>query len=177
MRARYLRLSDRKAQELTVLKAEAERDGEYRVARRIHAVLLNHQRHTSGEIAELLAAPRSKVSLWLGQYESFGWEALLEGHRSGRPKELTAAQLSQLDGLMDSGPIAYGFSSGVWTSPMVARVIEEEFNVHYHPGHVRKVLQALGFSVQRPRRKLAKADPAEQDRWQRYTYPRLKKNR
>ena len=37
--------------------------------------------------------------------------------------------------------------------------------------------RALGFSVQRPRRKLAKADPAEQDRWQRYTYPRLKKNR
>ncbi len=177
MRARYLRLSDRKARELTALKTEAERDGEYRVARRIHAVLLNYQRHSSGEIAELLGAPRSKVSLWLGQYESFGWEALLEGHRSGRPKELTPAQLSQLDGLIDSGPIAYGFSSGVWTSPMVARVIEEEFNVHYHPGHVRKVLQALGFSVQRPRRKLAKADPAEQDRWQRYTYPRLKKNR
>jgi transposase len=100
----------------------------------------------------------------------------LEGHRSGRPKELTPTQLSQLDGLIDSGPIAYGFSSGVWTSPMIARVIEEEFNVHYHPGHVRKVLKALGFSVQRPRRLLAKGDPVEQDRWQRYTYPRLKKN-
>lgn len=141
------------------------------------AVLLNHQRHTSGEIAQLLEAPRSKVSLWLGEYERYGWEALLEGHRSGRPKELTAAQLSQLDGVLDSGPIAYGFSSGVWTSPMIGRVIQEEFEVRYHPGHVRKVLKALGFSVQRPRRQLAKADPAEQDRWQRYTYPRLKKNR
>lgn len=177
MRARYIRLSARKAQELSVLQREAERDGEYRVARRIHAVLLNHRRHTSGEIAQLLEAPRSKVSFWLGQYESYGWEALLEGHRSGRPQELTPAQLSQLDGVIDSGPIAYGFSSGVWTSPMIARVIEEEFAVHYHPGHVRKVLKRLGFSVQRPRRKLAKADPVEQDRWQRYTYPRLKKNR
>jgi transposase len=177
MRARFLRLRAKKAQDLTALQREAERDGEYRVARRIHAVLLNHRRHTSGEIAELLGAPRSKVSLWLGQYESHGWKALLEGHRSGRPKELTSAQLSQLDGVIDSGPIAYGFSSGVWTSPMIARVIEEEFNVHYHPGHVRKVLKALGFSVQRPRRQLAKANPAEQDRWQRYTYPRLKKNR
>jgi transposase len=176
MRARFVRLTDKKAQELSALQREAERDGEYRVARRIHAVLLNHQRHTSGEIADLLGAPRSKVSLWLGQYETYGWEALLEGHRSGRPKELTSAQLLHLDGLIDSGPIAYGFSSGVWTSPMIRRVIEQEFNVHYHPGHVRKVLKALDFSVQRPRRKLAKADPAEQDRWQRYTYPRLKKN-
>lgn len=177
MRARFLRLRVKKAQQLSALQREAERDGQYRVARRIHAVLLNHQRHTSGEIAELLGAPRSKVSLWLGRYESYGWEALLEGHRCGRPKELTAPQLSQLEGVIDSGPIAYGFSSGVWTSPMIARVIQEEFNVHYHPGHVRKVLKALGFSVQRPRRQLAKADPTEQDRWQRYTYPKLKKNR
>jgi transposase len=177
MRARFLRLTTRKAQDLSALKREAEKDGAHRVARRIHAVLLNHQRHTSSEIAQLLEAPRSKVSLWLGEYERYGWEALLEGHRSGRPKELTSAQLSQLDGVLDSGPIAYGFSSGVWTSPMIGRVIQEEFDVRYHPGHVRKVLKALGFSVQRPRRQLAKADPAEQDRWQRYTYPRLKKNR
>jgi len=176
MRARFLRLTDKRAQELWALKHEAEKDGADRVARRIHAVLLNHQRHTSSEIADLLGSPRSKVSLWLGQYESHGWEALLEGHRSGRPKDLTSAQLSRLDGVIDSGPIAYGFTSGVWTSPMIARVIEEEFDVRYHPGHVRKVIKALGFSVQRPRRQLAKADPAEQDRWQRYTYPRLKKN-
>jgi transposase len=112
--------------------------------------------------------------LWLQQYQTHGWEALLEGHRSGRPKELSPAQLSQLDDIIDSGPVAYGFSSGVWTSPMIALVIADEFAVHYHPGHVRKVLKFLGFSVQRPRRKLAKADPIEQDRWQRYTYPRLK---
>lgn len=176
MRARFLRLTAKKAQELSFLKREADKDGAHRVARRIHAVLLNHQRHTSGQIARLLEAPRSKVSLWLGQYERYGWEALLEGHRSGRTKELTSPQLSQLDGLIDSGPIAYGFSSGVWTSPMIARVIEDEFAVHYHAGHVRKVLKALGFSIQRPRRKLVKADPVQQDRWQRYTYPRLKKN-
>ncbi len=176
MRARFLRLTPKKARELSFLKREAEKDGAHRVARRLHAVLLNHRQHTSGEIAQLLEAPRSKVSLWLGQYESHGWKGLLEGHRSGRRKELTSAQLSQLDGLIDSGPIAYGFSSGVWTSPMIGRVIEEEFDVRYHPGHVRKVLKVLGFSVQRPRRKLAKADPGEQDRWQRYTYPRLKKN-
>jgi transposase len=176
MRARSVCLSEKQARDLRNLQRHAERDGAYRVARRLRAVLLSHQRHTSGEIASLLDAPRSKVSLWLAQYERFGWEALLEGHRSGRPKELTDAQLTQLDGLIDSGPVAYGFSCGVWTSPMIARVIAEEFNVHYHAGHVRKVLKAMGFSVQRPRRLLAKGDPAEQDRWQRYTYPRLKKN-
>ncbi len=177
MRARFVHLTAKKAREFCALRRAAEADGAYRVARRLHAVLLSHQQHTSGEIARLLDAPRSRVSLWLQQFETHGWEALLEGHRSGRPKELGAAQLSQLDDIIDSGPVAYGFSSGVWTSPMIARVIAEEFAVWYHAGHVRKVLKAMGFSVQRPRRRLAKADPVAQDRWQRYTYPRLKKNR
>ena len=113
MRARFLRLTARKAQELSALKGEAEKDGAHRVARRIHAVLLNAQERTSGEIAQLLEAPRSKVSLWLAQFQNHGWQALLEGHRPGRPKELTSAQLQQLDGLIDSGPVAYGFPSGV----------------------------------------------------------------
>ena len=177
MRARYLRLRERKAQELSALKKEAERDGAFRVAKRIHAVLLNHQRHSSGEIARILEAPRSKVSLWLGTYEEHGWETLLEGHRSGRPSLLDAQQRQGLCDILDSGPVAYGFVSGVWTSPMIARVLQEEYQVNYHPGHVRKLLKDLGFSVQRPRKLLAKGDPVLQDRWQRYTYPRLKKNR
>ena len=177
MRARYLRLGPKKAQELSALKKEAERDGASRVARRIHAVLLNHREHSSGEIATILEAPRSKVSLWLAQYEEYGWEALLEGHRSGRPRQLDAQQRQGLCDILDSGPIAYGFVSGVWSSPMIARVIQEEYQVDYHPGHVRKLLKELGFSVQRPRKRLAKGDPVVQDRWQRYTYPRLKKNR
>jgi len=177
MRARYLRLSSKKAQLLSALKKEAEKDGALRVARRIHAVLLNHQKHSSGEIARLLEAPRSKVSLWLGQYEEYGWEGLLEGHRSGRPRQLDEPQRQDLCAILDSGPVAYGFVSGVWTSPMIVRVIQEEYQVDYHPGHVRKLLKELGFSVQRPRKRLAKGDPLLQDRWQRYTYPRLKKNR
>jgi transposase len=176
MRARLIQLSAMKAREFSALKRAAEADGAYRVARRLHAILLSHQEHTSGEIARLLDAPRSRVSLWLQQYATHGWEALLEGHRSGRPKELSEAQRRRLDDLLDSGPVAYGFTSGVWTSPMIARVIAEEFAVHYHPGHVRKVLKSMGFSVQRPRRQLVRADPVAQDRWQRYTYPRLKKN-
>ena len=50
---------------------------------------------------------------------------------------------------------------------MIAWVIEEEFGVAYHPGHVRKLPHMLDFSVQRPRRVVARANPVEQDRWHR----------
>ena len=106
----------RKAEELWAVKHEAELDEAQRVAKRIPAVLLNYQRHSRGQTAAMLAAPRSKVSLWLQQHEEHGWEALREGHRSGRPGELVAQQRQGLADILDRGPVAYGFMSGVWTS-------------------------------------------------------------
>jgi hypothetical protein len=46
--------------------------------------------------------------------------------------ELTPAQQKQLDDILDSGPAAYGLDTGMWTSPMIAWVIEEEFGIQYH---------------------------------------------
>src|SRR5436305_7551814 len=177
MLPRMLRLHPSTYQRLVRLSKEAEKDGAYRVAKRLRAVLLNAEGYTSGELAELLQSPRSKVSEWLQRYQTDGIDGLLEGYRSGRPSELSEKQQQQLGDILDSGPVAYGLDSGIWTSPMIAWVIEEEFGVQYHPGHVRKLLHRLGFSVQRPRRVLARANADQQDRWQRYTYPSLKKKR
>jgi hypothetical protein len=58
---------------------------------------------------------------------------------------------------------------------MFSRVTAEEFGCQYHPGHVLKLLHEIGFSMQRPKRMLARANPAEQNKWHRYTYPNLKK--
>ncbi len=175
MRPRMLRLHRRTVEKLLRLRKEADGDGAYRVARRIHAVVLNSDGLTSGEIAETLRAPRSRVSEWLRNYDLHGYEALLEGCRPGRPAELTDEDLTALSDIIDSGPVAYGYLSGMWTSLMIARVIEEEFGVSYHPGHVRRILYALGFSVQRPKRVLARADAEKQQKWRRRTYPAIKK--
>lgn len=177
MRPRLLRLHPGTFRRLIQLSKEAERDGAYRVARRLRAVVLNAEGRTSSQLADILKAPRSKVSEWLANYEAYGVEGLLEGYRPGRPGQLTAEQREQLADILDSGPVAYGLDTGIWTSPMIAWVIEQEFAVHYHPGHVRRLRHAMDFSVQRPRRVLARADATEQDRWHRHTYPNLKKNR
>jgi len=165
----------KKIRELVSRSKQALRDGAYRVAGRLHAVALNMEGKTAPEIAEHLKVHRSKVSIWLHNWQEHGMEGVLEGHRSGRPSAISDTQRRKLSDILESGPVAYGFTSGVWTSPMVTRVIEDEFSISYHPAHVSRILHELGFSVQRPRKTLAQADKGAQDRWARYKYPNIKK--
>ena len=139
---RLLRLHPKTYSKLVRLGKEAERDGAYRVAKRLQAVVLNAEGRTSGELAEILKAPRSKVSEWLSRYQAYGVEGLLEGYRSGRPPQLSAPQRKQLEDLLDSGPVAYGLDSGVWTSPRIAWVIEATFR-RYRLVFVRRFVQML----------------------------------
>jgi hypothetical protein len=82
----------------------------------------------------------------------------------------------RLADIIESGPVAHGYLSGFWTSPMLSLVIAEEFGCHDHLGHARKLLHEIGFSVQRPKRMLARTNPAERNKGYRYPYPNLKKN-
>lgn len=157
------------------MQREAAVDGAYRVSTRIRAVLLNHKERTSGEIAWALGTHRSKVSEWLKIYAEYGVDGLMEGQRSGRPSHLSDLNKILLCDIIDSGPIAYGYVSGIWTSIRVADVIFQEFGIQYHPGHVRKLLQDFGFSVQSPKRVLARADEEKQAKWVGETYPSIKK--
>lgn len=59
-------------------------------------------------------------------------------------------------------------------SPM--RVAHElRFRVRYHKHNVPRLLHELGFALQRPRKRLARADAAKQATWIRKTFPAIKK--
>lgn len=165
----------KRTQQLINLSKQALRDGAYRVAARLHAVVLNMEGKTAPQIATVLKVHRSKVSIWLHNWQEYGMDGMLEGHRPGRPPTLSNHQKQRLADILDSGTVAYGFATGVWTSPMVARVIKEEFSVTYHPSHVSRILHEIGFSVQRPKKALAQADKNLQSQWVRYKYPSIKK--
>ena len=58
---------------------------------------------------------------------------------------------------------------------MIGDLIETRFGVRYHNHHVPRLLHQLGFSVQRPRKRLARADAAAQEYWLRVRLPEIKK--
>jgi len=116
-----------KIKRLVGMSRKALRDGAYRVANRLHAIALNMQGRSAPQIAQLLNVHRSKVSIWLHNYQKHGVEGLLEGHRSGRPTEMSDQDRQRLSDILDSGPVAYGFASGVWTSPWLPELLKMSF--------------------------------------------------
>lgn len=120
---------------------------------------------------------RGSVNRWLQWYEADGTDGLLTRVPPGPERRLTREQQSELASLIEAGPQAAGYSTGVWTGPMIGDLIEERFGVRYHKHHVPRLLHDLGFSVQRPRKKLARADVEAQARWLRHKLPAIRKRR
>lgn len=166
----------RTLQRLKSLRQEAQSDKAHRVALRLQAIILSVQGQTTGQIARGLQVNRTRIHAWIGAWNEYDAEGLLEGQRSGRPARMTAAQRDHLADILESRPVAQGLKTGVWTSPLIAQIMKEKFDVRYHPGHLRRWLGQWGFSVQRPKTRLAHANPQKQNRWIRYTHPNLKKS-
>jgi putative transposase len=104
------------------------------------------------------------------------WDrGLRTGKAPGAPCRLTIEQLWELTGVVEEGPQVAGFQTGVWTGPMIRDWIESHFKVKYHVQHIPRMLHDLGFSVQRPRKRLARADAQAQAVWLNERLPAIKK--
>jgi transposase len=154
---------------------EREKAGDLDEWRRGKAVLgyINGERVV--DLAAQLDVTRGSVNRWLQWYETMGIAGLRTASPPGPPRKLNEAQRAELTALVEAGPIAAGYHSGVWTGPMVGDLIERRFGVRYHKHNVPRLLHELGFSLQRPRKRLARADLAAQATWVRETLPAIKK--
>jgi transposase len=118
---------------------------------------------------------RSSINTWLRWYETLGAEGLRTGKPPGAAPGLSAEQRAELVQVIKAGPQVAGFTSGVWTGPMLREFIFQHFGVGYHNHHIPRLLHQLGFSVQRPRKRLARADATAQAQWIEERFPAIKK--
>src|SRR5689334_23068216 len=115
----------------------------WREGRRQRACELAQQGWTQQQIATALGVSQPAVSQWLHRRAPGGAPAWRAHPSPGRPPRLSAVQLAQLDALLRQGAAAFGFQGAVWTCRRVARLIAEQFGVHYHPAHVSRLLRRL----------------------------------
>jgi transposase len=125
------------------------------------------------DIAEALDVSDDTVSRWLTRAHEGGAASLRTRPRSGHPPKLSEAQKRLIPEFLWHGAESYGFLGDVWTCARIARVIEEEFGVRYHKGHVSRLLQEMRWTPQMPIRRAIQRDEATIEHWRAEVWPDL----
>jgi len=146
--------------------AGVRRDFDALEKRRFEAIRLMDAGVNKTEVARRVHVARQTVSRWDQQRRNNGERAVKKAGRAGRRPQLGPQQLAHLKQLLICGPESLGYQTPLWTCPRVAQLIEQEFGVSYHPGHVWKILVALGWSCERPRGQAVEHNEEEIRHWQ-----------
>jgi transposase len=131
------------------------------LTRHYHAIWLLAKGHTIGETAVLTSFAPRWIEELLARYNAFGPSALGDRRRSNgsKPRLLTPELLERLRLRLQAPPD----DDGVWTSRKVAAVMAAELGlatVAVQRGW--EALQAIGWSIQKPRPRHAKAATQEE---------------
>ena len=157
--------------------AGVPRDFEALEKRRFQAIQMLQRGLSQAEIARQLRVVRQTVARWVHDYRTQGKSALRKAGRAGRMPRLSEKQRQQLEKHLVAGPERLGYETPLWTCPRVAHLIEQEFNVRYHEGHVWKILVGLGWSPQRPEGRARERNEEQILNWKKKVWPELKKKR
>ena len=129
------------------------------------------------QIAAAMGVTKGAVSQWIKAAQEGGEAALAARKLTGSPRRLSTEERQRIPGLLEGGAESFGFRGDLWTCPRVAKVIERELGVKYHPAHVSRILKELGWTPQKPIRRAKQRQEAEIRQWKAERWPELKKRR
>ena len=143
--------------------------------RRFEGLKLLRQGFNQSEVARRVKVCSQTVSRWAKAVCEDGEKALRAAGRAGRKPLLDEKQRERLVARLLEGPEKLGYETPLWTCERVAHLIEQEFGVRYHAGHVWKLLRQLNWSPQRPAGRALERNEEAIVEWKRKTWPAIKK--
>ena len=137
---------------------EREHDGWAKI--RMLAAIKRKEGQPMDAIAKQLQISRTAANEILHRFLERGLTAKDSKKKSGRPKELSSAQLKNLRKRLIAGPRKG--QNPLWTTKMVMGCVEKKYGKKYTARHMRRLLRQLGFSVQKPRPRHYQTDLEQQ---------------
>lgn len=156
------------------MRTKTKRDFAALEGRRREGMRLLARRIPQAEVARRLGVTPAAVCKWEARRKAQPGAAW-KRRPQGKPPKLTVRHKEQLRAALKQGAQAHGFLNELWTLPRIAQVLESTCGVRLHPGHLWRVLGALGWSVQKPERRAFQRDEAAIAHWKKHTWPALKK--
>lgn len=131
---------------------------------------------SQAEVARRLKVSRPSVHAWHTAWQEQGIKGLASNRGVfGRMPRLTARHIHKVKTAILAGPRKSGFATDLWTLKRIAKVIRQKTSVSYHPGHVWRILQTLGFSCQKPAQRPRERNEKAIKAWREREWPAIQK--
>jgi transposase len=128
------------------------------------------------QIAQILQVNAQTVRLWRRIIERHGIEALQARIHAGPQPRLSDEQKQQFLELLGDPPIHHNLGGASWTTASMAALIQQQFQVAYHPNHVGQMMHDLGYTLQRPDRLARERNQQKIDQWREQTWVQIAGN-
>lgn len=128
-------------------------------------------------VVNKLGVSRTTASRWYHAWKKDGRKGLIGAERAGRKPKLNRVKLNEIDSALRRGPQDFGYATNLWTLERLSAVIDKLTGVRYHPGHVWKLMDKLGWSLQRPAKRARERNEKAIKEWMATEWLRVKKKR
>jgi transposase len=142
---------------------------------RMFAANMFEQGLSSSSIARSLNVDVQTVRRWRRIFNAGGREGLSSRKHPGSKPRLDPQQHERLAQLLLLTPTQCGFERYLWTTSLIADLIQREFKVGYHHDTVGFLLRDLGFSWQKPACRAKERDAVRIEAWRREAWPEILK--
>jgi len=144
-------------------------------AKRMLAAEMFDQNLKPKQIAAILKVDDQSVRRWRRIYRVHGREGLRSSRHPGPKPRLDQEQRKRLAQLLLQTPAQCGFDKYLWTTKLIAQLIQREFEVSFYHDHVGVILHEMGFTHQKPARRARERDEARIANWRTVVWPALLK--
>ena len=114
--------------------------------RRLLSIAAVYDGMSRTDAARIGGMDRQSLRDWVHRFNGEGPAGLVDRKAPGAPAKLTAAQLTELAAVVETGPDAVADGVVRWRCMDLKAWIEVQFGVVYHERSVSRLLNQLGFS-------------------------------
>ena len=130
---------------------------------RLQACMLRKNGQTLKEISNILEYPLTTIGDWLRRIHQEGLHRVHNTKQTGRPAHLTKVQKDQIAKILEQSPAQQGLPYKVWTAPLLAHFIEQQYQIKYQLRRIEQMVHELGFNFLKARPEHKKANKKQQD--------------
>jgi transposase len=113
------------------------------MVRRLGFIKNLYRGDTLGDAADREGKSQPTGARWAAQWNDGGVDELAPDHGGGRPPKLTASERQQLRELLETNQLG--------TTRALHDLIQERFDVTYHPNYIYELLRSLDLHSAKPR--------------------------